>query len=116
MHLVPKVPKKKRGQFLPKDVGDIPEARLVLRFSAVFAQPSTIDAERGFVISYYLVDDTISIFEKTNSGFSSGKFLERGPQTWPDRKPILATDLYVGAEVNIRNFQFRIVGCAKRTK
>jgi hypothetical protein len=61
---------------------------------------------------YYLVDDTIAIFEKAeaNSGFGAGKFLERGPQKNADGAPVLATQLYVGAVVTLRSFQFRIVG------
>ena len=37
------------------------------------------DKERRFIISFYLADDTISVFEnqQRNSGFMEGKFLER---------------------------------------
>ncbi len=49
------------------------------RFLAKFASPAVEDVERRFIITYYMADDTISIFEKPdrNTGFTAGKFLER---------------------------------------
>eukprot|EP00944_MAST-04C_sp_MAST-4C-sp1_P014055 g14055.t1 len=52
-----------------------------LRYQAVFTNPKTpADSERSFVFTYYLEDQTCSIFEppKPNSGMIGGKFLERG--------------------------------------
>jgi DUF1126 PH-like domain len=60
---------------------------MILRFVCKFApRPSMgfavqpADAERQFVVSYFMNDDTISVFEPPirNSGIIGGKFLERG--------------------------------------
>ena len=42
-----------------------------------------VDASRRFIISYYLSDDTVAVFEPPvrNSGVIGGKFLERA-QDW----------------------------------
>jgi hypothetical protein len=42
---------------------------------------SEVDRERDFVISYFLVDDSMSIYEapKRNLGLTGGRFLARGP-------------------------------------
>jgi len=51
-----------------------------LRFTGVFSNPKPEDAIRKFIITYYLNDDSLQIYEPPakNSGFSTGKFLERG--------------------------------------
>lgn len=52
-----------------------------LRFKAKFLEPKNpSDAERRFVFTFYLEDETMSIFEPPirNSGIVGGKFLERG--------------------------------------
>jgi hypothetical protein len=35
-------------------------------------------SERQFVVSYFMADDSISVFEHPTDGFPGGKFLERG--------------------------------------
>ena len=52
-----------------------------LRFQGKFQDPSTpADAERMFVFTYYLEDETVAVFEPPirNSGVIGGKFLSRG--------------------------------------
>jgi hypothetical protein len=51
----------------------------VLRFTGRFNTKVPEDVDRNFIISFYLADDTISIFEPVtkNSGIVEGKFLER---------------------------------------
>jgi Ca2+-binding EF-hand superfamily protein len=52
-----------------------------LRFQGRFKEPSTpADAERRFVFTYYLEDETVAVFEPPirNSGVIGGKFLTRG--------------------------------------
>ena len=51
----------------------------VLRFKARFADPSPEDAGRFFVISYFMDDETTSVYEppQRNSGIVGGKFLEK---------------------------------------
>lgn len=52
----------------------------VLRFMGRLVSSSPIEAARRFIVQYFLVDDTLSVFEPfvPNSGVMSGKFLERG--------------------------------------
>lgn len=71
-HLFPKPPKKDFQKLMAND-------QRVYRFMARFEDPSPQDAERRFVISAYLGDDTIAVFEPPlrNSGIIGGKFLER---------------------------------------
>ena len=83
----------------------------VLRFRAVFLEPSPDDAEREFIVSFYLSNDTMQVFEppKRNSGFIGGKFLERtrtcpiNPATGVSFK---AMDFFVGAVIGVFQRQF----------
>lgn len=51
----------------------------MLRFFARLDTNRPIDMDRTFIISFFLSDDTISVFEpeKRNSGIVHGKFIER---------------------------------------
>ncbi|KAF8065932.1 efhc2 [Scenedesmus sp. PABB004] len=56
--------------------------KIILRFTAAMAPGSAVsasDAGRRFVLSYFLMDDSLLIFEPPlrNSGIVGGKFLER---------------------------------------
>eukprot|EP01112_Ceratiomyxa_fruticulosa_P012055 TRINITY_DN331_c0_g1_i2.p1 TRINITY_DN331_c0_g1~~TRINITY_DN331_c0_g1_i2.p1 ORF type:complete len:632 (+),score=147.75 TRINITY_DN331_c0_g1_i2:262-2157(+) len=77
LSLVPKPPRRDWNKLVTND-------KKVLRFSGQFVPNSPgvgkVDLERKFVVTYYLADDTILIFEPEirNSGIVSGKkFLER---------------------------------------
>ena len=79
-------------------------------------QPS--DEDRQFVLSYFMNDDTISVFEPPirNSGMIGGKFLERGikyKQGTEERYSY--KDLYVGAEIIINNFNFMLANADEYT-
>lgn len=67
-----------------------------LRFEAKIHSPWLHDAERKFIFTYFLCDDTISIFEKLppNSGRFCGKYLERSKVGKPDLKVNGETDFY----------------------
>lgn len=69
--LVPKPPKKDFFKWV--------DQQICLRFTGVQANPKPEDANRKFIITFYLNDDSIQIYEPPtrNSGFSEGKFLER---------------------------------------
>eukprot|EP00913_Durusdinium_trenchii_P012387 g11628.t1 len=77
-HIVPKLPKKERAR--PAEGRRTPSLRKVLRFKARFAKPKPEDADRLFVISFYLQDDTLAIHEppQRNMGIVTGRFLEKG--------------------------------------
>lgn len=70
--LVPKKPKIDFFKYVDND-------KKVLRYTARFNTKVPEDVDRRFIISFYLADDTISIFEpaQKNSGIIEGPFLER---------------------------------------
>ncbi|CAK9046445.1 unnamed protein product [Durusdinium trenchii] len=72
-HIVPKLPKKDLVKLFQHE-------GKVLRFKARFAKPKPEDADRLFVISFYLQDDTLAIHEppQRNMGIVTGRFLEKG--------------------------------------
>jgi len=72
-HLVPKLPKKDLVKLFQHE-------GKVLRFKAKFAKPKPEEADRMFVISFYLQDDTLAIHEppQRNMGIVTGRFLEKG--------------------------------------
>ncbi|KAG8545694.1 hypothetical protein GDO81_020488 [Engystomops pustulosus] len=76
--LIPKPPKKDVIKMLEND-------HKVLRYAAALDSMNPEDKERRFILSYYLSDDTISIFEPQirNSGIIGGKFLEKSRVTKP---------------------------------
>lgn len=87
-----------------------------LRFVCRFVEDNVhvltpAERDRKFILSYYLYDDTVSMYEpeQRNSGIVSGKFLERGvvrkPGSW---KAYQAHDFYVGAVVEINNRWFEV--------
>jgi hypothetical protein len=88
-----------------------------LRFTAEFAEGSGVvppNDERRFVVTLYLVDNTVSVYEPPvrNSGIVGGKFLERTlePVRKPDsRAPYIARDFYVGNQLTIHSHQFTLL-------
>ncbi|GIL93769.1 hypothetical protein Vretimale_70 [Volvox reticuliferus] len=112
LHLVPRPVMRPYGDYLLK--GD-----KVLRFAAVMVplgpgRPlvGPHDAERRFVLSFYVGDGTLSLFEprQVNSGMEQGTFLERTRVPNPARgQPYSDTDMQVGAilEVFGRGFQLQ---------
>eukprot|EP00002_Diphylleia_rotans_P008038 TRINITY_DN1772_c0_g1_i1.p1 TRINITY_DN1772_c0_g1~~TRINITY_DN1772_c0_g1_i1.p1 ORF type:complete len:566 (-),score=119.53 TRINITY_DN1772_c0_g1_i1:135-1832(-) len=93
--LMPKPPRKDLVKLITKD-------HKVLRFLARMITKVPEDVDRRFVVSYYLNDDTISIYEPSqrNSGINGGKFLERMKIKLPkEGRYIRASDLYVGGQL-----------------
>ncbi|XP_030638808.1 EF-hand domain-containing protein 1 [Chanos chanos] len=72
LSLIPEPPKKDLKRLLEND-------HKVLRYAARLDSSDPNDEGRQFILSYYLSNDMISIFEKTtrNSGILGGKFLEK---------------------------------------
>lgn len=69
------------------------------------------DANRLFIIGYYLADDTLAVWERRtrNSGFAEGKFAERRLRVNPLTGVRYATtDFFVGAHVRICSQNFKI--------
>ncbi|KAK7478315.1 hypothetical protein BaRGS_00030467 [Batillaria attramentaria] len=77
-NLMPKAPQADFIKFMMNDRQGLESN--VLRFLARMETEHPIDKGRRFIISYFLRDDTILVFEPPvrNSGVIGGKFIERG--------------------------------------
>lgn len=89
-----------------------------LRFLAKIQTKDPIQADRRFIISYFMSDDTILVFEPPvkNSGITPGKFLERCKVKKPNQ-PMYSTqlpeyysfrDIFVGAVLVLNQFHFQL--------
>ncbi|XP_031437343.1 EF-hand domain-containing protein 1 isoform X2 [Clupea harengus] len=72
LYFIPEPPKKDLMKLLEND-------HKVLRYAATLDSQSPQDTGRRFILSYYLSNDMVSIFELAtrNSGIISGKYLEK---------------------------------------
>jgi hypothetical protein len=106
--LIPKKPKIDFFQYVDND-------KKVLRYTARFNTKVPEDVDRRFIISYYLKDDTISIFEpaQKNSGILEGPFLKQTKYKNVDRNNeyITPSDLAIGGDIKINCNNFHIMGC-----
>jgi len=115
--LIPEPPKGDFVKFMLKDRCALDSN--ILRFSAKLVSKKPTDQDRLFIISYYLSDDTISVFEppQRNSGIIGGGFLHRSQVKKPNQplfsnkmsEHYTAEDLYIGAQVEFNCFVFKIV-------
>ena len=110
--LIPKKPKIDFFKYVDND-------KKILRFTARFNTKVPEDVDRRFIISFYLADDTISIFEpaQKNSGIIEGPFLERRKYKNVDKamELITPTDLPVGGDIKINGYNFHILGSDEYT-
>jgi len=98
--LNPKAPRKNLKKAQRMD-------RKVLRFRAKLLNPPVQDSSRRFTVSFFLSDDTFSVYEpvQRNSGITGGKFLERGkyrhmqPANGSPPRFFQAGDFFVGAVI-----------------
>jgi len=105
--LIPKPPKKDFHKLMNNE-------KKILRFTAKMIEDDThvltmADMDRKFILSYFLSNDTVSIFEPParNSGIIGGKFLERGEILKPNSSESYhASNLFVGATLEIHNRTF----------
>jgi EF-hand domain-containing protein 1 len=111
--LLPNQPKRDFFKYVDND-------KKILRFTARFKTRIPEDLDRRFIISFYLSDDTISIFEpaQKNSGIVEGKFLERRKYKNVDKNQefITPTDLALGGDVKINGYNFHILSCDEYTQ
>ncbi|RZC36583.1 EF-hand domain-containing family member C2 [Asbolus verrucosus] len=113
----PKAPHRDFKKFLHLD--RIGMDSHILRFQARMVSKIPENCTRGFVISYYLADDTIAVFEhgKRNSGFDSKQFFGRqsialpGQEIFTSKPPKTYTsqDMYVGGTLIINSFKFELI-------
>lgn len=104
-HLIPKAPQKDFKKLYHND-------GKILRFKARFADPKPEDADRLFVVSFFLADDTVSIHEppQRNLGIVTGKFLEKGVHMNQVTGRLFEPgDLTPGSIVKVYNHEFEIM-------
>lgn len=105
--LIPKKPKIDFFKYVDND-------RKILRYTARFNTQIPEDLERRFIISFYLADDTISVFEPSqkNSGFLEGPFLKRNKYKNVDNNNEFITPqhLAVGGSVRVNGYSFHVLG------
>lgn len=80
-----------------------------LRFAAHLKTTKQVDRDRRFVISLFLADDEIAVFEpkSRNSGILSGKFLAKSRIKKSDGVSYFEPqDFYLGAELTFYNHTF----------
>ncbi|XP_033979572.1 LOW QUALITY PROTEIN: EF-hand domain-containing family member C2 [Trematomus bernacchii] len=121
--LLPKPPQKDFRKFMDKDRCGLESNILNFRAKTVTSDP--VDRERVFVISFYLSDDSISVFEhaQKNSGVLGGKFLERGRVKKPGQQLFKSQpseyftpqDLYVGATLVLNDKPFKLLDADEYT-
>lgn len=114
MGLLPKPPRRDFIKFMEKDRHGLESN--VLRFVARLDTNIPIDKDRRFIISYFMSDDTIAVFEPPvrNSGIIGGKFLERNRIKKPNQERFgtelseyyTTGDLYVGSRVAFHSHMF----------
>lgn len=112
LYLMPKVPKQDFKKLMEND-------GINLRFMAKLINPTKVDKDRRFIITFYLNNDTLGVFEKfdRNSGFIGGKFLERGRVKNPSTNEYFkAIDFFVGAVLNVNHFVFELIECDEYTR
>ncbi len=114
--LVLKPPKKDMKKFVLND-GKL--LRYVAKLVATdeFPLNSRYDAGREFVVTYYLVDDTVLIFEppQRNSGIVGGKFLERQKVKSPEGILYTQFDLAVGSYIVVYGRAFMVTSADEYT-
>lgn len=83
----------------------------VLRYKCRMVTPNPVDAERIFVIKFYLEDDTIMIFEQMvpNLGVVGGKFRERSLVKKPDFSRYTPNDFGVGKIITVNSYRFEML-------
>ncbi|XP_077393798.1 EF-hand domain-containing family member C2 [Festucalex cinctus] len=121
--LLPKPPQKDLNKFMEYDRCGLESN--VLKFYAKMVTTSQVDSDRELIISFYLSDDTISVFERSqkNSGVLGGMFLARGRVKKPGQELFksepsqyfTAQDLYVGATLCLNNRLFQLLDADEYT-
>ena len=110
------VPKKPKGDFFKAVDND----KKVLRYTARFNTKVPEDVDRRFIISVYLADDSISIYEpaQKNSGIMDGPFLRRNRYKNVDKNNdfISPSELAIGADIKINGYSFHVLSCDEYTQ
>eukprot|EP00762_Andalucia_godoyi_P003935 ANDGO_05634.mRNA.1 hypothetical protein NAEGRDRAFT_81047 len=102
-YLILRPPKRDFDKMMKKDK---------LRFEAKLVNGSPAEADRRFIVTYHVCDDTISISAKDsrNSGDVGGRILKNHHEAGVD-----ASKLFVGAEVTINCRQYKLLTTEEAT-
>ncbi|KFQ24830.1 EF-hand domain-containing protein 1, partial [Merops nubicus] len=108
LSLFPKPPRKDIFKMLENN-------HKVLRYEVALESPNPVDRKRRFILSYFLSNDTISIYEPPtrNSGIIGGKYLEKSRVAKPGSTTEHATyygpsDLTIGSTIEVFGRRFVI--------
>eukprot|EP00760_Papus_ankaliazontas_P018499 PhM_4_TR17513/c0_g1_i1/m.51060 len=110
-NLVLKPPKRDMAKFMDN-------SGTSLKFELKMVTNDPCDEIRRFVLTYFLADDTIAIFEPAvrNSGIIGGKFLQRGKiKNAATGEYFKAHELFVGANISIHKHVFTITSSDERS-
>lgn len=109
------VPQKPKNDFFKAVDND----KKVLRYTAKFNTRVPEDVDRRFIVSFYLADDTISIYEPAikNSGIIEGPFLRRAKYKNVDNNNefITPSDMPIGGNVKINGYSYSFLSCDEYT-
>lgn len=99
--------------------------KFILRFGAKMISYIRENCDRKFIISYFLSDDTMQIFEiaERNSGFTGGEFLKRKRMLLPDQEVFISgrpdyyksQHLFIGSTLKINDHIFHLVSSDEYT-
>lgn len=110
--LIPKPPKKDYFKWM--------DNQNMLKFKAKLNTTKPEDVDREFIITFYLNDDTVLVYEpnQRNSGFGGGKFLEKGryKNTERNNNYFNPADFMVDGDVKINGFSFHLLEADEITK
>ncbi|NXU11158.1 EFHC1 protein, partial [Pardalotus punctatus] len=108
LSLIPKPPRKDIIKMLENNLK-------ILRYQVALDSPVPVDKNRCFILSYFLSDDTISIYEPPvrNSGIPGGKYLKRTRVTKPGSTPenpiyYEPSDFTIGSTIEVFGHRFII--------
>ena len=104
--LILKVPKKDYFKYIDND-------KIILRFLAKLNTVIPEDKDRRFLISFFMSDDSIQVYEMSNrnSGIWEGKFLERGKykNIENENKKFTISDFQINKSIRINTFSLCIL-------
>lgn len=91
----------------------------ILRFNGKLISPVPSDEERKFIISYFVRDDAIQVFEiaDRNSGRLNCKFMEKAKKKNPyTNRYYTEKDMMIGNTVYLNKYTFKLLECDEYTQ
>ena len=113
LRLIPKVPYKDYFKYIDND-------KVILRFLAKLNTKVVEDSDRRFLISFFLADDSIQVYEiqNRNSGIWEGNFIQRKRYKNKENseKYFTISDFEINKSIRINAFSFNILDADDFTK